>query len=179
MPTARAEPCSPAAQHGRFLKRVVESKLVFAVSGEEGLARVPSRRMKGREVTLLWSKRAEAERWAPVVAKSPRIKELTLGAVMTDVLPGLANVKRLVGVDWSPRAPSRNSIPPISPSASGSKRWMLSCIMRWRSSGCMDSRGHDGSRAARLADAARSVISALLGRSRARPNSVSRAPGGT
>ncbi len=88
-------------QRDRFLKRVVESKVVYVVSGEEGLARVPSRRLKGREVTMLWSQRSEAERWAAVVAKSPQVKELSLGAIMMDVLPGLANIKRFVGTDWS------------------------------------------------------------------------------
>lgn len=89
------------AQRDRFLKRVVASGIVYAVAGEEGLARVPSRRLKGREVTLLWSSRAEAERWSSVVAKNPRIKELPLAEVLAGLLPSLTSAKRLIGPDWS------------------------------------------------------------------------------
>lgn len=89
-------------QRDRFLKRVVEARSVFVVSGEDGLARVPSRRQRGRDVTLLWSEAGEAERWADVVAKSPRVKELMLVNLLSEVLPALASLKRFAGVDWSP-----------------------------------------------------------------------------
>jgi hypothetical protein len=89
------------AQRERFMKRVVQRGGLFAVAGEEGLARVPSRHFKGREVTLLWSSRIEAERWANVVAKNPRIKELPLSEVLGGLLPSLAGSRRLIGPDWS------------------------------------------------------------------------------
>jgi len=87
-------------QRDRFVKRVLATRTVYAVSGEEGLGRVPSRRWKGREVTLLWSSRAEAERWANVIAVNPRIKELPLGVVLSELLPSLAKFRRLIGPDW-------------------------------------------------------------------------------
>lgn len=89
-------------QRDRFLKRVVEAPGVFVVSGEDGLARVPSRRQRGREVTLLWSEEAEAQRWADLVARRPRVKELTVSSLLAEVLPALASLKRFAGVDWSP-----------------------------------------------------------------------------
>jgi hypothetical protein len=89
------------AQRDRFLKRVVEIRRAFAVAGSDGLARVPSRRQKGREVTLFWSRREEAERWAEAVASNPRVKELMLSDLLMDVLPALATIKRFAGVDWN------------------------------------------------------------------------------
>ncbi len=87
-------------QRDRFIRRAAAQRSVFAVVGEDGLARVPSQRHHGREVTLLWTSRATAERWADVIAQRPRIKQLMLDAVLADVLPALARLNRLVGVDW-------------------------------------------------------------------------------
>lgn len=92
-------------QRDRFLRRVVDSKRVFAVAGEGGLARVPSRRLKGRDVTLLWSEKTEAQRWADVITEKPRLKEIALGGLMADILPALAMLRRFVGVDWSSGQP--------------------------------------------------------------------------
>lgn len=89
------------AQRDRFLKRIVEMRRAYVVAGADGLARVPSRRQKGREVTLFWSRRDEAERWAEAVALNPRVKELMLSDLLMDVLPTLANIKRFAGVDWN------------------------------------------------------------------------------
>jgi hypothetical protein len=97
----RAGPRIPEiSQRDRFIRRAVAQRTVYAIAGEEGLARVPSRRFRDREVTLFWSSRTEAERWAPVVASNPRIKELPLAAVMTDVLPALSGLHRYAGTDW-------------------------------------------------------------------------------
>ncbi len=88
-------------QRDSFLAKVMRSRHIYAVAGEEGLARVPSKRFRGREVALLWSNREDADRWASVVAVNPRIKTLTLGEVSSGVLPGLAKHRRFVGLDWS------------------------------------------------------------------------------
>lgn len=88
------------AQRDRFVRHAIAHRAVFAVAGEDGLARVPSQRRRGRHVTLLWSARAEAEHWAPVLAENPRVKELPLSALFADVLPALAGLNRLVGPDW-------------------------------------------------------------------------------
>jgi hypothetical protein len=84
-----------------FIARVIAGRSAFAVSGEEGLARVPSQARTDRHVTLLWSDLAEAKRWAAAIAKGPRIKQLTLRDLLAEVLPRLADLKRLVGPDWS------------------------------------------------------------------------------
>ncbi len=85
----------------RFFKRVATQRCVFAVAGEEGLARVPSRAQRGRDVTLFWSIRSEAERWSEVVAENPRVKDLTLAEYLGEVLPALAHLKRIAGLDWT------------------------------------------------------------------------------
>ncbi len=85
----------------RFLKRIAKDRRVFAISGEEGLARVASRAQRGREVTLFFSERSEAMRWADAIAKNPRIKELTLSEFLGEILPALAQLKRIAGLDWT------------------------------------------------------------------------------
>ena len=91
---------SDLSPRDRFLERVATQGRAFAVSGEQGLARVASQNQYGHESTLLWSSRAEAESWAPLVATNSRIKELSLNALVVDVLPGLAKLDRYVSVDW-------------------------------------------------------------------------------
>lgn len=85
----------------RFFKRVATQRKVFAIAGEEGLARVPSRNQRGRDVTLFWSVRSEAERWSHVVAENPRVKDITLSEYLGEILPALARLKRAAGLDWT------------------------------------------------------------------------------
>lgn len=87
-------------QRDRFIKRAVAQRMVYAISGEEGLGRVPSQRHRGREVTLFWTNRKSAERWADVIAQKPRVKEITIDALLGEVLPALARLNRLAGPDW-------------------------------------------------------------------------------
>lgn len=89
------------AQRDRFIRRVVAQQAVYAIAGEDGLARVDSRHFKGRQTTLVWSTREEAERWSGSLVANPRIKDIPLGAFLSEVLPALAGLKRLVGPDWS------------------------------------------------------------------------------
>ena len=105
------------AQRDRFIRRVVASRLVLAVAGETGLARLPSRLAQGREVTMLWSSRPQAERWARVVAQNPRVKEIPLDALLGEVLPALTGLNRLVGTDWS----DDPAEPEMEPSALGER----------------------------------------------------------
>lgn len=90
-----------AAPREHFIRRTCETMMVYAVAGEEGLARARSRDIEGREVTFLWSELQEAEKRAACIAENPRIKELPLGEVLTTLLPALAEHNRRVGVDWS------------------------------------------------------------------------------
>ncbi len=89
------------AQRDRFVKRAVSQKHVFAVAGEDGLARVASPHDPNREVTLLWTTEAEAARWADVLAANPRVKQIGISGLIADVLPKLYTLERSVGVDWS------------------------------------------------------------------------------
>lgn len=84
----------------RFLDAVSRSRLAYAVQGEQGLARVPSRRMRGRDVTLFWSEEAKAADVAPSVAFGWRVKAFSLTDLLASVLPGLSDHQRLVGLDW-------------------------------------------------------------------------------
>ena len=84
-----------------FARRVTETRLVWTVSGEDGLARMASPTRLGREVTLAWSTQAEAERWSRMMARHPRVNPIVLGNFITQVLPKLRNLNRLVMPDWS------------------------------------------------------------------------------
>lgn len=93
-----SSPCVPCEQ---FVRQASDAMMVYAVAGEEGLARAKSRDGDGREVTFLWSEKAEAEKWAACIADNPRIKELPMGEVLKTLLPALAEHNRKVATDWS------------------------------------------------------------------------------
>jgi hypothetical protein len=84
----------------RFIRRVLDTEVVWAAAGEEGLARVASPTARARVVTLLWSERGGAEGWGSLVAAHAKGKRLTLSELLMDVLPRLAELNRLVGPDW-------------------------------------------------------------------------------
>lgn len=84
----------------RFLRRFSETGVAYAVGAEDGLVRMPSRRWKGRETTLLWSEKILAQSWAAKTEGRPRLKELSMSDVIQDVIPALERFRRLVGVDW-------------------------------------------------------------------------------
>lgn len=84
-----------------FARRVTQSRIIWTVSGSEGLSRVPSPIRRGREVNLLWSTREEAGRWMTRFAK-PRLNPITLRNTFEDVLPKLRSLNRLIGPDWPP-----------------------------------------------------------------------------
>lgn len=84
----------------RFIKQVAAQRVVYAVAGEEGLGRVGSQRQRGRDVTLFWTSRKSAERWADVVASAPLIREIPLDELLGEVLPAISRLDRLAGPDW-------------------------------------------------------------------------------
>jgi hypothetical protein len=88
-------------QRDRFVRRTVSQKGVWAVAGEDGLARVGSAAAEGHEVTLFWTSEAEARRWADVLTKNPRVKMIPVNELIADVLPKLEELGRMVGLDWS------------------------------------------------------------------------------
>ncbi len=89
------------SQRDRFVRRAVAQKGVWAVAGEDGLARVASPDNPGQDVTLLWTAESEARRWADVLVTNPRVKMIPLNDLIADVLPKLAELDRLAGLDWS------------------------------------------------------------------------------
>jgi hypothetical protein len=95
---------SPDAATRRFIAHVLDAEAAWTVAGEEGLARVASATARARMVTLLWSERAEAERWGSLIAEHPRTKRLSLADLHNEVLPKLAALSRLVGPDWAAEA---------------------------------------------------------------------------
>jgi hypothetical protein len=99
--TARMNDDAVALRNG-FIRKVGGSGTVWVVAGSDGLARFPSQRWKGREVTLMWSDKVDAERWASTVADRPRLKQLTTLDLFVEVLPALERLKRFVGTDWGP-----------------------------------------------------------------------------
>lgn len=100
------------AQRDRFIKRAVEHQVVYAVSDDDGFACVASQHLEDIDVMLVWSQEREAMRWAGAIAKNPEVKELTVAELMTEVLPTLPDLKRLVGLDWSAN-PVEGEINPI------------------------------------------------------------------
>ena len=88
----------------RFIAHVLDTEAAWTVAGEEGLARVGSATARARMVTLLWSERAEAERWGSLIAEHPRTKRLSLADLLNEVLSKLAALSRLVGPDWGAEA---------------------------------------------------------------------------
>jgi hypothetical protein len=96
---ARAPVLSNAAID-RFIGRVLDTEAAWTVAGEEGLVRVTSPTAKARMATLLWSERAEAERWGSLIVEHPRTKRLSLPDLLNEVLPKLGALNRLVGFDW-------------------------------------------------------------------------------
>jgi hypothetical protein len=111
------------AQRDRFLRAISLSRRVYGVVGEQGLARLPSRRLRGRDVSLFWSDEATAARWAPVVASQPRVKSFALGEMLASVLPGLSQHRRLVGLDWE----GGDSLIELDPKDFG-ERMRLACL---------------------------------------------------
>jgi hypothetical protein len=93
-------PALSNAAIARFISRVLDIEAAWTVAGEEGLVRVASPTAKARMATLLWSERAEAERWGSLIAEHPRTKRLSLPDLLSDVLPKLCALNRLVGLDW-------------------------------------------------------------------------------
>jgi hypothetical protein len=91
---------SETGQRNRFIRRICETGRAFAVAGPDGLSRVPSKRWKGREVTLLWSEQMLAQSWAARQKERVRIKELSIADIVQDVFPALVRFKRLTGTDW-------------------------------------------------------------------------------
>jgi hypothetical protein len=87
------------AQRDRFVRRAVAEGRVLTLADEEN-ASVPSQKVAGRTVQLFWSSPIEAGRWAEALAGNRELQDISLEAFATDILPGIATGKGLVGTDW-------------------------------------------------------------------------------
>lgn len=87
------------AQRDRFVRRAVSEGRVLTLADEEN-ASVPSQKVSGRTVQLFWSSPLEAERWAEALAGNSDLQDISLEVFATDILPGIATAKGLVGTDW-------------------------------------------------------------------------------
>jgi hypothetical protein len=84
-----------------FVTALVNQGVCWSIVGDEGLARVPAPRFPDRHVHLVWSKREDAEKWADVLVKNPRLRKISTVEMLTEMLPKLADMKRLVGPNWT------------------------------------------------------------------------------
>ncbi len=87
------------AQRDRFVRRAVSEGRILTLADEE-IASVPSQKVSGRTVQLFWSSPIEAGRWAETLAGNAALQDISLAAFATDILPGIATAKGLVGTDW-------------------------------------------------------------------------------
>jgi len=84
-----------------FARKVAATRTVWTVSGDQGLARVPSSSRPGREVTLCWSSEDAAERFGRRTARNARVNPIMLGNFVSDVLPKVRAMNRLIAPDWT------------------------------------------------------------------------------
>lgn len=84
-----------------FARKVSQSRIVWTVSGEDGLARIPTSSKGARDATLCWSTGAEAEHYAARVSRHGRVNPIMLGNFQGAVLPKLRSLGRLVAPDWT------------------------------------------------------------------------------
>jgi hypothetical protein len=117
-----------------FFRQAVAAGVVWAVRGAEGLARVDSRIQPDRYVTLLWSQREEAERWASVLVTEPNVTALTLRDLQADLLPALVQSGGHVGIDWN----SEPIEPEIEPAD------LAGCLRAEAVANFVDSAAHNG-----------------------------------
>jgi hypothetical protein len=87
------------AQRDRFVRRAVGEGRVLTLADEEN-ASVPSQKVSGRTVQLFWSSSIEATRWAEALAGNNELQDIPLATFASDILPGIATAKGLVGTDW-------------------------------------------------------------------------------
>lgn len=94
------------SRRDRFIKRVVAERCVHAgvaPGGDTvaGLVGVTSPKCPGRRTALLWSSRADAERWTPVLDPSAQVEQVPLAVLAGDLADALARGRMLAGLDWN------------------------------------------------------------------------------
>jgi hypothetical protein len=89
-----------AANHDRFIERVVKSGAVWGLKHSSGWAVAQSNGAENRSALLFWSDRAYAARcaredWATFVPTA-----IDLASFIVNWLPGMARERQLAGVNW-------------------------------------------------------------------------------
>jgi hypothetical protein len=90
-----------ARQFETFAQRILIEQKVSVVLGADGFARVPSAVHVGRDAVFVWTRRAEARKWADALVRQPRIETVPLDQVLAELLPLLAETGALIATDWS------------------------------------------------------------------------------
>jgi Protein of unknown function (DUF2750) len=84
-----------------FLQGVALSKLVWTISGQDGIAHIPSPSDQTRNAYLFWSTPHEAGRWADVLAEQPQLVSMPVTTFLTETLFQIADVGGTIATDWS------------------------------------------------------------------------------
>lgn len=107
----RAPRIPELACRDRFIKRVTAAGSLFVGRGARGPVKVPSPVEHGRDVVLLWSSRADADRWTDVLEPGAQVETITLGKLGAEIAPAAAAAHATLGLDWNVE-PTETEIPP-------------------------------------------------------------------
>ena len=89
------------SNHQRFIKRVVEQELVYALSSSEGIAISTSNDEEELDVLMFWSDKAYALRSKNKLGESFSLQEVELFDFLYRWLPGMSGDKVLAGTNWN------------------------------------------------------------------------------
>ena len=89
------------ANHERFVARVAESEVAWALKSSDGFASCPSNDNEDREVLLFWSDRAYAARVQQTTFPEYDPVEITLFDFLFRWLSGMENDRVLAGTNWT------------------------------------------------------------------------------
>lgn len=89
------------ANHSRFVARVAESEIVWALKNEDGYAVADSDDDPKRSVLLFWSDRAYAQRAADAEFPDFQPSTIALFDFLFRWLPGMSRQKDLAGTNWT------------------------------------------------------------------------------
>jgi hypothetical protein len=99
------------ANKDRFIRRVIESEIVFYLTSEEGVANSISNEDERQTVLMFWSEIAYAKRVQNNGFEDYNISEITLFDFLYRWLPGMSGDNVLVGVNWNQDLVGRETDP--------------------------------------------------------------------
>ena len=89
------------ANHDRFVRRVAETEVVWALQSSDGFASCPSHADEVRDVVMFWSERAHAERVEKGSFPEYEPVELSLFDFLFRWLAGMERDRVLAGTNWN------------------------------------------------------------------------------